>query len=140
MATREQALRAYTNRAARVGMRIQWFDQQVQRGIRITMSGRLDMTAQLLRDKIVANIALPIDKNSAGTVVQRSVRGEFPRAETGLLMRTTFWDKRGEMRRIIGTPLDYGLWLEVALDRSFLRRTLNEERAVIERLLSRRIN
>jgi len=140
MATPEQATRAYTNRLGRVSGRIQWFDQQVMNGIRISMSGRLDMTAQLLRDKMVANVSLSVIKNDAGTVIQRSVRGKFPRAETTHLMKTLFWDRRGQLTRIVGTPLDYGLYLEVSLDRSFLRRTLQEERRFVERMLTRRIN
>lgn len=140
MATPEQALGAYRNRLARVSGRIQWFDRQVMNGLRITMSGRLDMTAQLLRDKIVANIALPVEKDGDGRVTRRSVRGEFPRAETTRLMKDIFWDKRGPLTRIVGTSLDYGLWLEVSLDRSFLRRTLHEERHFVERMLTRRVN
>lgn len=37
----------------------------------------------------------------------------------------------------VGTPLDYGLVLEVSkkLDRSFLKRTLDEERPLVMRLL-----
>ena len=139
MATPEQAFAAYTARSIRVSGRITWFDQQVAAGLRVSMEKRLDITAQLLRDKIVANISLPVEK-SGKTVTRRSVRGQFPRAQTTRLMKDIFWDRKGKLLRIIGTSLDYGLWLEVVLDRSFLRRTLSEEQSTISRLLTRRVN
>lgn len=150
MATPIEALGAYRQRGARVSGRIQWFDQQVTNGLRLSMSKRLDLTAQLLRDKIVANISLPVERGSVGRgeggrftrapITQRSVRGQFPRTETGRLMKDIFWDKPEQLRRIIGTSLDYGLWLEVSLDRSFLRRTLNEERNFVAKMLTRRVD
>lgn len=149
MATPEQAFAAYSARGLRVSGRIEWFDRQVAAGLRLTMEKRLDITAQLLRDKIVANISLPVEKSTGSRgrggrkkarVTRRSQPGEFPRAETTRLMKDIFWDRRGPMVRIVGTSLDYGLWLEVALDRSFLRRTLDNERSALARLLTRTIN
>ncbi len=36
----------------------------------------------------------------------------------------------------VGTPLDYGVILELVMDRSFMIRTLNEERDIITRILT----
>ena len=104
----------------------------------ITFERRLDMIAQLLRDKIVANVSLPVER-SGRRVIVRSLVGEFPRAETTRLMRDIFWDRSAILTRTVGTSLDYGLWLELK-GRSFLRRTLNEEQPFITGLVLRRMN
>jgi len=39
----------------------------------------------------------------------------------------------------VGTPLDYGAILELKMNRSFLRRTLDEERPTIMKILRKPI-
>jgi len=57
-------------------------------------------------------------------------------------MKTIFAERRmrrkGDYEGFIGSPLDYGLILETnaKLDRSFLKRTLEENRALVMRILS----
>lgn len=134
MATREQMLAARDRRLLRFNTRLEWFGRRVARNINIGMEARLRATAQLLRDKVVINISIPVVKYKSAitkrTVVDPSSRsrpGEFPRADTTRLMKDVFWEVRPEEQSArVGTTLDYGLWLEVRMQRSFLRRTLLE--------------
>lgn len=140
-------------RKERFDTRLQWFGDRVARNIRIGLTARLRLAAQLLRDKTVINISRPVTKE-AGTptrsggaggtsktftrVTNRSKPGEFPKAESTLLMKTLFWQMRGPDTAIVGTPLDYGLVLETnrRLNRSFLRRTHREMLPTIRRIIT----
>ncbi len=132
MATREAMLAARSRRMVRFNTRLQWFGQRVIGNINIGMEARLRATAQLLRDKVVINISIPVVKEKSRrtgriVVTERSRPGEFPRADTTRLMKDIFWEVRPEEHSArVGTTLDYGLWLEIRMHRSFLRRTLNE--------------
>jgi hypothetical protein len=132
MATREQMLAARDRRMVRFNTRLEWFGERVMRNVNIGIIARLKATGQLLRDKVVINISIPVVKRKSKrtgriVVIERSKPGEFPRADTTRLMKDIFWevDER-EMRGRVGTTLDYGLELELHMRRSFLRRTLNE--------------
>lgn len=74
------------------------------------------------------------------TLIERSKPGEFPRADTTQLLRTIFTDYKqagpGTFDGFVGSPLDYSLRLELKMNRSFLRRTLNEERSTVIRILT----
>jgi len=137
-ASPERSLQAFSSRQSRVRLRIEWFDRQIRNQMNITFEQRLDILAQLVRDKIVANLSLPVER-SGRTVVKRSSPGEFPRAETTRLMRDIFWDRSGRLKRRVGTTLDYGLYLELK-GRSFLRRTLAEEQHLVTSILTRGLN
>ena len=107
------------------------------------MDSRLKIAAQLTRDKVVLNIRKPVLKrigprSGKVQVIERSKPGEFPRLDTGRLSKDIFWERRGEMEYIVGTTLHYGLVLEVSrrLKRKFLRRTLDEMRPTINRIIS----
>jgi hypothetical protein len=144
MATRDQMLAARERRIGRWNVRILWLGDRVRRNIHMGMEQRLKITAQLLRDRVVINISIPVvkekrkvtstdpvtgrTKTSTKTVVtERSKPGEFPRADTTRLMKDIFWELHPEtMSARVGTTLDYGLKLELHMQRSFLRRTLFE--------------
>ena len=146
MATREQMLAARERRIARWNVRVRWLGDRVRRNVRMGMVQRLKVTAQLLRDRVVINISIPVVKlkrkvtftdpttgrtrTRTKTVVDRNSRskpGEFPRADTTRLMKDIFWDLDERLGRArVGTTLDYGLRLEIRMQRSFLRRTLLE--------------
>ncbi len=128
-------------RRARSQAQIEWFGNQVAQNIRVGMAARLRVAAQLLRDRVVINLSKPVEKTrgqrSGRTRVvpgSRSRPGEFPRADTTRLMKDIFYEVDGMTARV-GTTLDYGLILETQMDRSFLQRTMNELRPVLERLL-----
>jgi hypothetical protein len=141
--------------------RFEWFIDKVMSKTRMTLKKRVTVATQYLRDKIVQNISVPVTneertryflvegkdgkkvqkKSTRIVVTERSKEGEFPRADTTLLMKTIFSEVKSQGTDIvdgyIGTPLKYGLILETSLrlKRSFLRRTLNEEIRNIERII-----
>ncbi len=144
MATREQMLAARERRMVRWNVRVNWLGDRVRRNIRMGLEQRLKVTAQLLRDRVVINISIPVVKEkrkitstdpatgrtrtrTKTVVTERSKPGEFPRADTTRLMKDIFWELHPEtMSAHVGTTLDYGLRLELHMRRSFLRRTLFE--------------
>lgn len=127
--------------AAARGARIEWFLDEVSDTVKMTLSQRVTLATSMLHDKIVRNISRPVTKHSTGRVTDRSKPGEFPKADTTQLMKSLFHEVRQEPSGpvgYVGTPLDYGLILEVSerLNRSYLVRTLNEEMATIKRVLT----
>jgi len=134
-------------RSNRIDARIEWFDDQVRQGVNMGMRTRVKLAAQLLRDKVVTNISIPVQmtksRRTGLTVVvgaSRSVAGEFPRADTKRLMKDIFWkdQTRGaRIEAIVGTTLDYGLILETRMNRSFLVRTLRQMESRISNILLR---
>lgn len=136
--------------------RLEWFSRNVASTVAMSMHQRVKLATDMLKSRIVKNISVPVGKVKAGggrgaggrflktriKVTERSKPGEFPRAETTQLMKTIFsavarpLPDRSE--GYVGTPLDYGLVLEVSdrLDRSFLLRTFNEQYFQIKRLLT----
>lgn len=130
--------------AAERAVRIEWFIKNVSDRISLTMKQRVGMATEFVKSRVVHNISRSVRKGKGprgGTVVTgRSKAGEFPRADTKQLMRTVFsgvlQPRKGVWDGFIGTPLDYGVILEIRMDRSFLVRTLNEEMQNVKRLLS----
>jgi len=119
--------------------RIEWFIDEIGNKIKLTAKQRVTLATEFLRNKIIENISKPVKKErrkskKAGkvrtVVTERSKPGEFPRADTTRLRKSIFGVVKETPSGVfgyIGTPLDYGLILELKLDRSFLRRTFNEE-------------
>lgn len=116
---------------------------QLKAGVKKTMAARVKFAAQSLRDRVVANISRPVRKKrgpiSKRVQVDRKSRskpGEFPRADTTRLMKDIFWrTSMSDSRAQVGTTLDYGLFLEAFMDRSFLVRTFNEMKPELKRIL-----
>ena len=135
--------RRTTADAARV-VRWEWFIKNVSDKVSLTMTRRLTMATQYLLTKVTQNISRPVTKGvgprGGRIVLDRSLPGEYPKADSTQLLKTVFSDIKqlggGNVEGFIGTPLDYGLILETRLNRSFLVRTLNEERAKITKLLT----
>lgn len=136
---------AQARRGQRTDVEVQWFIRQVQQRVTLHMRSRVTIAAEYLKSKVVRNISRPVTKltgpRGGRVVTNRSKPGEFPKAETSQLMRTIFADVKGHGDTVdayVGTPLDYGLILETSprLDRSFLRRTFNEEQSNIKRILT----
>lgn len=136
---------AQARRGQRTDVEVQWFIRQVQQRVTLHMRSRVTIAAEYLKSKVVRNISRPVYKltgpRGGRVVTNRSKPGEFPKAETSQLMRTIFADVKGRGDTVdayVGTPLDYGLILETSprLDRSFLRRTFNEEQSNIKRILT----
>ena len=125
-------LAARDRRIVRFNTRLEWYGDNVLRNVNLGFAQRLKAIGQLLRDKCVINISIPVVKEKSKItgkiiVTERSVEGEFPRADTTRLMKDVYWEFREEELSVrLGTTLDYGLWLETRMHRSFLRRTFQE--------------
>lgn len=146
---------AYLRRATRAVEReakIEWMIENVLKTVRRSLKTRIKLAVEFVRERTVRNLSVPVAKEitsftkngtnySQVTVTERSSPGEFPRADTTMLMKTIFSDVReiseSRYEGYVGTPLDYGLILETnkSLRRSFLTRTLKEENLRIRSIL-----
>ncbi len=132
----------------RADARFEWFIDNVINKVRMDIHKRITIAVQYLQTKVVKNISKPVVKVIIGgrtVVTARSKKGEFPRADTTLLKNTIFTDVKnrggGIVDGYVGTPLEYGLMLETSkrLDRSFLLRTLREEKNKITRIVGHKL-
>jgi len=139
------------------GVRVVWFIPSVLRQINEGMRKRVRLAAEWHANKTKRNINRPVikvrrtrrrttsrgPKGSTYTYVlpeSRSKPGEYPKKETGMLQRTIFVrmaNTNTQQGAIVATPLFYGKILEIYWDRSYLVRTLNEERRNIAAILTR---
>lgn len=134
---------ARTARTARYRSRVKWFGNQLAAGVTLAMQSRVKIAAELLKSKVQINLMKPVRKYGMPVMVDPSSRskpGEFPRADTTRLYKSIFWKMTGRTSAIIGTPLKYGLRLELKMNRSFLRRTLYAEVAMLRRVLTAGVN
>jgi len=121
-----------------------WFIEKTVNKIALTMRQRTGIATAFLKDKVIRNISLAVTKGTGprgGRVVtNRSKSGEFPKADSTQLMKTIFSGVRSTGRKqwegFVATPLDYGLMLETKMNRSFLQRSLRENRGTIKRILT----
>jgi hypothetical protein len=146
-------LQKWTGSRLRVETRVKFFINDVLKKKNLSMAQRIKVATQLLRDKVATNLSRPVRKykkdggrDSSGKFLKgsktfvdpqsRSKPGEFPRADTTRLMKDIFKSiSDNGLEGRVGTTLKYGLILETRLDRSFLRRTLNEMRSDIIAIL-----
>ncbi len=148
MAVSKVVLAARGRRGAARGKQkvdIEWFIEKVSNKIAFTLKARMLKATDFLKNRVVKNISRPVTKSKgvrSGKIVvsNRSKPGEFPKADTTLLMKTIFNIvvpvSKGVIDGFVGTPQDYGVILELRMNRSFLARTLNENRTTIVRLLT----
>lgn len=133
-----------TTRAASDEVRWEWFLRNVSDKIQMTLRQRVQLATRHLRDKVVQNLSQPVTVGTGpmgGRVVtDRSVAGEFPKADLTNLMKGIFDEVKlvgtGLVDGFVGTPTDYGLILETKMDRSFLVRTMNEQAGTITRIMT----
>ena len=111
-------------------VRIEWFIDRTEGRIEVTMRQRVVLAVKFLESRVVQNISRPVTKTTGprgGRVVtDRSVPGEFPKADTTQLLKTIFSDWRSSGKYVdgfVGTPLDYGLILETRMDELFVAMT-----------------
>lgn len=144
------------DKAAKAHARDQWFIEQAVANTKLTVRQRMEIATEYLRTKVVKNISVPVIKtvvsvgkqprNEQGhfqarrritRVSGRSKPGEFPRADTTLLMKSiigTVEEDNGGFVGYVGTPVSYGVILEMKMDRSFLVRTLHEEKENLRKI------
>ena len=125
-----------------ISTKVKWNGPHVQKSIRVGMTKRINLAAQMTRDQVVRNVRRPVSKFKgprSGRVQvdpsSRSKAGEYPKLDTGRLSKDIYWEKRGSMEAIIGYTLDYALVLEAKRDRKLLRATLEQMRPAIDRIL-----
>ncbi len=128
------------------GARIEWKGKRVIELFRLSQKQRVKLAVEMVRSQVVKNISRPVTKltgpRGGRVITDRSKSGEFPKADTTQLMKTIFGDvveNKGWIDGFVGTPLDYGLILEMHMNRSFLRRTLEEMRPTIKNILTKKI-
>lgn len=143
-----KTLAAWNARRLRFEIRATLKTQSVLNNTNLALSQRVRIAGQMLRDAVVVNLSRPVRKIRKTRVVRdpatgeeyrltrtvvdpqsRSKRFEFPRADTTRLMKNVYHkhDAATATSRV-GITLGYGVVLELKLDRSFLRRTLQEQR------------
>lgn len=118
--------------AAKATIQEREFIANVMKRIDLTLEQRALLFVNFLRDKMVKNLSISVKVAKGPPVlIQRSKPGEFPRADTTTLMKSIFGEVRklggGSYNCYVGTPVWYGVRLELKMNRSFLRRTLREE-------------
>lgn len=118
---------------------VKWHGEIVRRSLQLNVQQRLLVVGTLLRGQVAQNISIPVVKQSGArgrlVVTERSKPGEFPRAETRDLSKGIFLEELPSEVRI-GTLFDYGVILELKMDRSFLVRTLNEKTVDIIKIMT----
>jgi len=134
--------------AGRRSTYIEWKIREVVDSIALTMRARVKIATELIHSRVVINISKPVGRNAKGRVIQRSKPGEYPRAETTQLMKSVeSWvqvPRRRVAEGIIQAKViapggaDYAAILEKwkKLDRNYLIRTLNENRALVIKVLT----
>ena len=121
----------------------EWFIDVVMMKVLLSFEQRMKLAVEYLKNKVVKNISKPVVKTVVGgrtRITGRSKAGEFPRADTTLLMKSVI----GDVKRIgdntidgyVGTPVSYGVILELKKDRSFLRRTFAEQHSKMVKIMS----
>jgi hypothetical protein len=141
-------------------VQIKDYSKQVLANVQLTLKQRVLLATEHLTNRVTENINRPVTKtpmtrkhdtsvswmgkptknggpigSQYTLVTDRSKPGEFPKADTTQLKKTTgdmhdvIEESEGVFSGFVGTNLDYGLILETnpRLDRSFLVRTLKEE-------------
>ena len=134
---RDAARQRRVSKSKAATARVDWFIDNVANKVKMTMQQRVRLASAFLRDRVVINLSTPVRKirSKLGRVwvdpASRSKPGEFPRADTTLLMKSIFSHTEesasGVYEGWVGTPIFYGLILELKMGRSFLLRTFNEE-------------
>ena len=128
--------------------RDEWFIDKAVQQANLTARQRVVLATEWLRNKTVLNISVPVTKEvrtrkdggSQTVVTERSKPGEFPRADTTLLRKTIFGEVQetepGVFDGYVGSPSDYGVRLELQLNRSFLLRSFVEEKPTLLKILT----
>jgi len=132
--------------ASKSGAILEWYGEALKKSVDKNSRQRLAIAASFLKKQVQQNINRPVLKYKGirSNRIQvdpesRSKPGEYPKADTTHLRKTIIFEMRkkgsASQEAIVGTPLDYGILLETQMNRSFLRRTLQEELPRIRRIL-----
>jgi len=128
----------------RFDVTIQWNGDRVEGVIYKDMSEKMGKAVKMIRFRTVKNITKRVVLyRSPGSPVSRSKPGMYPYFDTGKLAHSILGlvkeYKHGSWEGYVYTNVDYSLYLERDLDRSFLVRTFNENYDALRRLFGKRI-
>lgn len=117
-----------------------WFIDHVSATVQRTVRQRVRLATEYLKNRVVVNISRPVTKRLIGRTVivtNRSKPGEFPKADTTRLMKdiSTHYSTDGHTGYVYFT-VDYGLNLELAMNRSFMVKSFNREYDNLIKLLT----
>lgn len=139
---------------ARIDARFKWYGDQIIAGVEVTYAARLRDVGQLLQDRIISHISIPIGyeigPRGGIRVTERSKPGEHPRTQAplrqlglGNLVNSIFYALPQPLWLRVGTTLDYGLFLEVGTarmaPRPYLLRTVMEQVPAMRRIFQAKI-
>ena len=134
-----------SDNAAGKQVRWEWYLDRLRSQIAVPLHKRMEIVVEMLRSQVVHNISVPVVKATGPisgrmVVTERSKPGEFPRADTTMLRKSIFTEVRedapGVIDGYVGMPLDYGVFLELKLDRQFLTRTMYDKLEDVESILT----
>jgi len=86
------------------GSRFVWHGPAVSKQIKLTAKKKLMLAAEAVSNQVKRNI-------SVGRPASKP--GQMPHVDTGNLRGSIFWKPISDTKVIVGTPLKYGLWLEI---------------------------
>ena len=121
----------------------EWRIEEVANTINLSLKRRMAVATHYLQTQVVRNISVSVKKsivNGKIVVTERSQPGEFPRMDTGKLMRSVIRDVQnpafGIYDGFVGTKSEYGVKLELEMGRVFLKRTFYDALPMIEKALT----
>ena len=121
---------------------LDWYGKTVWKRIDQEIGQRVGLATSFLKRKVLFNISVPVKVTvgpKGGVIKERSKPGEFPRRDFALLSGTMMSGVErvtpGVYEGYVGTPLDYGVKLEIEMNRSFLLRTFYQKLGVIQTML-----
>ncbi len=115
------------------GIKMEWRGDELLRQVESEMNKRLDAAAEVVRAEAVRSIRTPYPPASTA--------GNPPHSRSGAsgLFGSVFHRPESRFKRIIGTPLKYGLYLEVGTSkmaaRPWLRPALNRSLERIKKII-----
>ncbi len=111
--------------------RIVWHGKEFEKEISRLVRKKLKLAAEEVANQVKRNIS---------TGRPASKPGAFPHVDTGRLRNSIFWELAGGNTAIVGTSVEYGLFLEIGTrrmsPRPFLRPTLGQMRGKIEKIFA----
>lgn len=130
-------------------VRIRWYIDEVVGKIGRITRGRTSKELKFLKAKVVENISKPVTRTvgprGGVRVTGRSKPGEYPKLETGRLAKSIFVmefrNTKNKWDGYVATGSEHGAILELSqtLDRSYIRRTFNEEIDGVLKRITKRI-
>jgi hypothetical protein len=94
------------------GYEIRWYGKSVEREIHTELIRRMDQCAQETTQHVKHKLSAG-RRGHVGTHADSYAAGAPPHVDNGQLRQSIFWERRGDLVRIIGTPSKYALTQEL---------------------------